>query len=138
MNLRMDERTLELFNRSFEACVGQAEFLKRFYEIFIESSPEVRAKFKDTDFVKQNRVLKKSLLRLTMAAAGTASAGEEIASLGRQHGREGLRIGADLYDLWLDCLLRAVSEFDPKWSPEVGDSWRKMFGRYISILKSYS
>ena len=87
---------------------------------------------------KQIRIMEKSLLLLTIACLGTKEADEEIARLGQRHGPQGLRIGAHLYDLWLDALLQAVSEFDPRWSQAVGDSWRKMFAPYISRLKSYS
>ena len=58
--------------------------------------------------------------------------------LGQKHGRGGLKIGAHLYELWLECLLQAVSEFDPKWSEAVGHSWRKMSGAFIFALKSHS
>jgi hemoglobin-like flavoprotein len=134
----MDERTLELFNNSYESCVRHPRFLKRFYEIFLEASPEVREKFKGTDFEKQVRIIEKSLLLLTISCLGTKAVDEEIARLGERHGPQGMKIGAHLYDLWLDALLRTVSEFDPKWSQAVGDSWRKMFEPCITKLKSYS
>lgn len=112
--------------------------MERFYEIFLDASPEVRDKFKATDLEQQIRIIKKSLLLLTIACLGTEAVNEEIARLGHRHGSQGLKIGAHLYDLWLDALLQAVSEFDPRWSQAVGDSWRTMFDPYISRLKSYS
>ena len=112
--------------------------MERFYEIFFAASPEVRDKFKATDLEKQIRMIRKSLLLLTMACLGTEAVGEEMDRLGQKHGPKGLKIGAHLYDLWLDALVQAVSEFDPRWSEAVGDSWRKMFAPYISKLKSYT
>ncbi len=138
MKEHLDERTFELFNNSFEACVGQPRFLERFYEIFINSSPEVQEKFKATDLKRQVRIIRKSLLVLTMASLGTEAVMEEIAHLGQTHGREGLKVGPHLYDLWLSSLLQAVSEVDPGWSRDVENSWRKMFAPYITALKSYS
>ena len=96
----MDEKTLELFNSSFEVCLGQEGFMERFYEIFLDASPEVREKFTDTDMEKQIRIIKKSLLLLTMACLGTEAVDEEIVRLGHRHGPQGLKIGAHLYDLW--------------------------------------
>ncbi len=138
MKHHLDERTLELFNNSFEACVAQPGFLERFYDIFIGASPEVQDKFKATDLKRQIRILRKSMLVLTMASLETSEAAEEIARLGQSHGRHGMRIGPHLYDLWLDSLLQAVKEFDPEWSNGVADSWRKVFAPYITTLKSYS
>ncbi len=134
----LDEKTLELFNRSFESCVARLGFLERFYAIFVGSSPEVRDKFKHTDLRTQAQIVKKSLYILTMASCETEEVREEIARVGWSHGREGMKIGMDMYDLWLGCLLQAVREFDPRWSQEVGEIWRQMLGPYISRLKEYS
>ena len=138
MKHRLDETTLELFNNSLETCLSQPNFLKRFYEIFVGESPEVQDKFKATDMKKQIRILRKSMLLLTMASLETEGVDEEIARLGQSHGRQGMNIGPHLYELWLKSLLQAVSESDPAWSPTVGDSWRKVFEPYLNTLKSYS
>ena len=138
MRHHLDEKTLELFNRSFETCVARRGFVERFYEIFIQSSPEVRDKFKATDMKRQAHIIKKSLYVLTMASLETEEVRQEIAALGHSHGREGMKVGTHLYELWLSCLLQAVSEFDPGWNREVGESRRRVFDPYLSTLKSYS
>lgn len=134
----MDEKNLEIYNDSFEYCLSKEGFLPRFYELFIESSPEVREKFRNTDIQRQARILKKSLYVLTMASVGTDEAREELIRLGKSHGPQGLKIPAYMYDLWLDCLLRAVKEFHTEWHPEIERSWRKMLGPHIDVLKSFS
>jgi hemoglobin-like flavoprotein len=134
----MDEKTLEIYNDSFEYCLSKEGFLPRFYELFMESSPEVREKLRDTDIQRQAWILKKSLYVLTMASVGTDEARNELIRLGKSHGPEGLKIPAYMYDLWLDCLLRAVKEFHTAWHPEIERSWRKMLGPHIAVLKSFS
>ncbi len=138
MRHHLDDTTLELFNSSFERCVAEPRFLERFYDIFIGASAEVQEKFKATDFKKQIRVLRKSMLVLMMASLETEQADEELARLGQSHGRQGMRIGPHLYALWLDSLLQAASEFDARWSQKVEDSWRRVFDPYLTTLKSYS
>ncbi len=138
MKQHLDEKTLELFNNSFETCVAQPRFLERFYEIFICASPEVQERFRVIDMKEQVRILRKSMLALMMASFETKEVAEEMARLGRSHGRQGMKIGPHLYELWMDSLLQAASEFDPRWSLAVADSWRKMFAPYIATLKSYS
>jgi hemoglobin-like flavoprotein len=133
-----DERTVELYNDSFESCVSSEGFLPRFYELFIGSSPLIREKLKNTDLKKQVRILRKSLYVLTMASLGTDEAEQEIVRLGESHGRHGLNIQPFMYDLWLDCLLQAVSEYHTGWNAEVEQSWRVMFAPHIARLKSYS
>jgi hemoglobin-like flavoprotein len=134
----VDEKTFQIYNDSFEYCLSKEGFLPRFYELFIGASPEVREKFKDTDFQRQVRIFKKSLYVLTMASVGTDEARKELVRLGQIHGREGLNIPPDMYDLWLDCLIRAVRECHTEWHPDIERSWREMLGPHIAVLKSYS
>ena len=47
------------------------------------------------DLEKQIRMLRQSLLLLTMACLGTKEIGEELTRLGQKHGRDGLKIGGD-------------------------------------------
>lgn len=133
----MDEKTLELFNDSFEYCVSKKDFLPRFYELFLASSPEIRKRFINTDIRRQSRILKKSLYILTMATIGTEEAHRELIRLGKSHGLQGMNIPNYMYDLWLDCLLRTVSEFQTDWKPEIENSWREMLNPHIEILKSF-
>ncbi len=133
-----DARAIELYNNSFEHCMAKEGFLLHFYEIFIGSSSEVREKFSNTDFRKQVRILRKSLYVLTMAAVGTAEAEAELRRLGHSHGKAGMNIDPSMYDLWLDCLMRAVKAYDPAWNPEVEKSWRAVLTPHIEKLKRYS
>jgi len=133
----MDEKTLELFNDSFENCLSNESFLPRFYALFLDSSAEVREKFKNTDIRRQSRILKKSLYVLTMASIGTEEARSELIRLGKSHGLEGMKIPEYMYDLWLNCLLRTVREFHSDWKPEIERSWREMLTPHIEIIKSF-
>jgi hypothetical protein len=54
----LNERAAELFNDSLEQCTSTRRFLDRFYELFIGSSPEVAAKFANTDLRAQKAAVK--------------------------------------------------------------------------------
>jgi hemoglobin-like flavoprotein len=125
----------EIYHDSFERCLAIPGFFNRFYELFLDSSPAIQEKFKNTDFRKQIQMVKKSLYRLTMA---TTQSKESLAELGRvkkTHSRDQLNIEPYMYDLWLDSLLQTVKEYDKAWTPEVETSWRRVFEPYIEILK---
>jgi len=49
----MHERDVELFNDSIERCSRKADFLRRFYTLFLASSDAVAKKFEHTDLRKQ-------------------------------------------------------------------------------------
>jgi hemoglobin-like flavoprotein len=135
-NEEMNERDNELFNDSYERCLTRSGFLERFYAIFVASSDEAAAKFAHTDLQKQIRMLKVSLYML-MNAAGTLPEGtahlERIAEL---HSRKRLDIKPELYDLWLECLLKAASEFDPSFRDDIAAAWRNVLAHGIRVMKS--
>ena len=116
----MDERNAaELFNDSLERCQRRPDFLDRFYEIFLGSSEVVASKFAHTDFVKQTRMVKVSLYMLMALGSSPPEADTHLERIAELHSKRQLDIGPELYDLWLECLLRAVSEFDPKFNKDV-------------------
>ena len=47
-----------------------------------------------------------------------------------------LAIRPELYDLWLDCLIRAVREHDRSFSSETERAWRNVMERGIEFMKS--
>jgi len=120
----MDQQTLEAFDRSLERCTSQSRFLDLFYTRFLASSPKVREKFADTDFVHQKRALKASLHMILLAAEDPEKGPERyLSEIAERHGARDLDIGAELYDLWLDSLLETVEECDPEYTPAVRKAW---------------
>lgn len=123
----MDQAILETFEGSLARCTGQPRFLDLFYTKFLASSPKVREKFKDTDFVRQKRALKASLHMILLAAGDEGGdPGKYLSDVAERHGARQLDVGAELYDLWLDSLLETVEECDPEHTPEVRAAWEEV------------
>jgi len=120
----MEHETLETLEESLQRCSAQPRFLDLFYERFLASSPKVREKFANTDFVRQKRALRASLHMILLAAGDEERGpGKYLSELAELHSARQLGIGAELYDLWLDSLLETVEECDPEFSPEVRAAW---------------
>jgi hemoglobin-like flavoprotein len=135
----VSERELELFNNSYERCIGNLRlpgFLNRFYEIFLSSSEEVAEKFVNTDFKKQTHAIKASLYFLMMACTGAPEAREHLEKIADSHNRTKLDIRTELYDVWLSCLLQAVEEYDEYLDTEVEIAWREVLGHGIEFMRS--
>jgi len=132
----MSEEELELFHDSLSRCSSTPRFLERFYELFLASSPEVRDKFRQTDFPKQRRVLKASLYMMMLAAEGRPEGRDHLERIAVRHGRGGLDIRPPLYDLWLMSLLQAARECDPSWSAETERVWRQVMEEGIAFMKA--
>ena len=103
----------------------------------MSSSPRVRAKFANTDFVRQKRALRASLQTMALAAEDEAAGPERyLKDLAKRHSRHELDVGGELYDLWLDSLLSTVKECDPAFSPEVGKAWEAVMMVGVNYLMS--
>ncbi len=128
---------IESFNDSLARCGRGDQLFQRFYDLFLDSSAEVREKFRNADVRKVRRELKTAFYMLVeYMAMGWPECEAYLERIARVHGRQGRDIAPHLYDLWLECLLRAVKEHDALWSSEVEAAWRYMMGAGISFLKS--
>jgi hemoglobin-like flavoprotein len=121
---QVSELDCELFNDSYRRCLRKPGFLDRFYEIFIASSPEIAEKFQHTDFRKQTAALKASLFILMLSSTRTPEVTQHLERLAEMHSRRQLDIRPELYDLWLESLLKAVREFDANFDEQTESAWR--------------
>ena len=134
----MERQILRTYDESLRRCNARPGFLDRFYELFMASSEEVRARFANTDFERQMRALRASLHMMVLAAEDPARDPHRyLKDLAASHGRHGYDIGSRFYDLWLDSLLAAVKEFDPEFSREVAKAWEEVMMVGITYLISH-
>jgi len=133
----MEQAILEQFEDSLRRCNADPEFLDRFYERFLRSSPQVREKFRATDLLRQKRMLQASLQLLLVAAQDDGKRPTPyLDDVAARHGASQMAIGAELYDLWLDSLLATVREVDPAWSALVEQAWESVMTVGIAYLVS--
>lgn len=128
----------ETFRASLKRCLADSKFLHEFYELFMASSPEVREKFKDTEFPRQARILADSLYIMAVASESreNAIAWKELDRLAERHSRRGLDIRPELYDSWLECLVKAARKFDADFSSAIEDAWRASLRPGIEHLRA--
>ena len=134
----MMEEQVERFRASVNRCLADEAFLQAFYDRFMASSEDVRAKFAKTDMPAQKRALADSLYLIAVAvqAKGTGPAWREMKRIAARHDRTDMDIRPELYDLWLECLLATVSGHDPQYSPEIDAAWRTVLRDGITFLRS--
>ncbi len=133
----MKRKILEIYDESLRRCNANPAFLDRFYDRFMRASPEVRVKFRNTDFVRQKRALRASLHMMVLAAEDEFGPSRYLFDLARRHGRAQLDIGAALYDYWLDSLIATVRECDPECDAEVEAAWDQVMSAGIAFMVSH-
>ena len=118
------------FNDSFERCINDPLFLDQFYEIFLASSDEVSAMFKDTDMGTQKAMLMTSLVYMSDAHP------DLLSSIAEKHNKHNLNIKPYLYALWLDSLIAAAKSIDPLFDINTEILWRETLQEGIDFMIS--
>lgn len=134
----MEPQNIAAFNDSLARCLASEDFLDRFYELFLASSPAVETLFKETDFARQKRMLRSSLYMMIMVVEGEDEARSYLERVAERHGSGDLAVPSEMYDLWLDSLLRAARERDPEWSEQVEGLWRQMMAEGIAFMRAHA
>jgi hemoglobin-like flavoprotein len=127
----------DTFLASLGRCRATAGFLDAFYQRFVASSDEVRAKFAKTDMMRQVQMLEDTLFVVANAVQGEegSPARSDLPRIAERHSRRDLDIGPELFDLFLECLIVTVRTHDPKFSPEVEAAWREVMGFSIDYMR---
>lgn len=115
---------------SYGRCLRQGAFIARFYEIFIDSHPDIHAMFVRTDFSKQHMALRRGISSAIAHAGGSQLAQRTMEQMAKVHAHDGrVPVPAALYPFWVDSLLQAVAENDPEFSPLLEQRWRLAMNR---------
>lgn len=110
------------------------KFVEKFYSIFLDADPRIRPLFKKTDFAKQKQLLLHGIFVLLQYADGKAVGELAIERLGELHSRERMNISPDMYGTWINCLMKALAEKDPKFSPTLEMQWRAALQKGINVM----
>jgi len=128
----------DVFTGSMERVLGNGaynrEFIRTFYDIFLESSPAVADKFSHTDMSAQRTMLHDSLLIL-VDFNRTRVPNQGLEKLAEIHSRRTHDIPQEFYDLWLDSLVTAVSRHDPGFDDNVDLAWRIALSPGICFMR---
>lgn len=121
--------------QSFQRCLTRKEFLHRFYEIFMASHPALPRLFARTHFDTQIRLLRHGLSASIAYAGGTRVGAHVLERIGDTHSRGKMNIDPRLYPFWIDSLVQAVAETDPRYDEPLGDRWRDALRIAIDFIR---
>ncbi len=134
----MDARARDTFLASLGRCRATPGFLDAFYQRFVGSSDEVKAKFAGTDMKRQVRMLEDSLFVVANAVQGEegSPARGDLPRIAARHSQSDLDIRPGLYDLFVECLIDIVRTHDRQFSAEVEAAWRKTMAFGIDYMRA--
>jgi hemoglobin-like flavoprotein len=117
---------------SFERCMLKGDVVERFYALFMDSHPDIRPRFVDTDFDSQKKLLRQSIGLAILHARNNPVGRIGINRLARSHSRSGLNIPPALYAYWKASFIQAVSEFDDEFSDSLNIQWDAVLQKTIN------
>lgn len=124
-----------LVMQSYGRCCASASFFDDFYTRFLESSPEIRAKFVTTDMTQQKHLLRHGILNLVLHARGMPDT--KLRALGESHSRHRMDIKPHLYDFWVDALMATVAVHDAAFDTNIGMAWREVLTKGIEVIQRH-
>lgn len=112
--------------RSYGRCLRRRDFIARFYEILLDSHPQMAPMFANTDFTQQNKALRRGISTAIEFAGGSSIVQRTVDRMAHVHSRAGhAPVPPRLHELWLESMVQAVSESDPEASPKLLRRWRR-------------
>lgn len=130
--MSISEQDLVTFHESLDRASNSGKFMDVFYDGFIASSIDVEMIFKDTDMERLKRKLKSSLHMMTMLVDNEPGTEMYIGHLARVHDR--YSIPPEMFNVWMDLLIEAVSTCDHEFDDETEAVWRDVIGKGIAIM----
>lgn len=120
---------------SYGRCLRAGGFIERFYEIFLDSHPEIAPMFAKTDFQHQRLALRRGISVAISHAAGSSIVRRGTAEMAQAHSRQGRTpVRPSLYGYWVDSLITTIGEFDPEANPALLQRWRDGMGVVIATF----
>lgn len=132
----MTENDINEVNSSYGRCKLSKGFLDTFYDILLASSPDIEHRFRDTDFPRQQKALKRGLTFLIMFSQGSEVAAAKLDQIGEIHDGIHFDIRPDLYPLWTESLMQAIARHDSKFNAGLEKKWRKCLAPGLRYLAS--
>lgn len=123
--------TIQVAEESLRRCASEA-FFQAFYKRLLQSDAATRAKFAQTDFERQNKLLQHGLgLLFAFAKRRNPALLERIAA---RHAVDDLDIAPRYYAHFTESLVAAVREFDPACTKAVEEAWLQAMAPGIAFM----
>ena len=128
----------QIFSSSYQRALGndyyQADFIGSFYEHFFSKSTSIADMFANTNMSMQKTMLHDSL-HILLDFYKDRELTDSLHKLAEIHGRSGLDVPDELYDLWTESLIETVARFDPEFDRDVELAWRLVLAPGITYIK---
>lgn len=116
------------------ALQNMPDLTNNFYEKLFASSDKIKSYFKTTNWAEQNIRLKGALSTVVMFDVNDESAVNTLERLQKTHGKNGMKIDPDLYNIWETCMVSIIKEADKEFNKEIEKEWQRVIRKTTDYL----
>lgn len=131
-----DSAARDLARASYKRCGDLPGFFESFYRNFLSVCPEAAPRFARTDFARQNKLLRHAVGVLLIFPNQADSEPTLLNRIAERHSRRDLDIPAVLYPPFVNSLIATVKQYDPEFTSEIGDAWRRTVEKGVAYMVS--
>lgn len=121
---------------SYDRCAQVPQFVDDFYARLFEVLPEARARFAQTDFERQRRLLRHAIGLLLSFPSERDGEPNILSRLAERHSRKDLAIEPAFYGPFLESLIDTVKRHDPACTQAVEQAWRTTLAKGFAYMQS--
>ncbi len=131
----MDKDDIRKVKRSYSRCfIGDKNLIDGFYEIFLNSSPDIAVMFKNTDFHQQKLLLRQGINCMIMFTEGVFAGNFCLEEIKISHNKRHINIHPSYYPFWKNSLLATLEKYDPEFNDELRQLWHKTIDTGIKFI----
>ncbi len=132
----MSELGVEEVKRSLGRSLINGDVFTTFYDFFLRADPRIPQLFENTDWEEQKRLLRQGVNSVISFYDGSQTAKSTMDRIRYTHGRDRKNIPPDLYDFWVDSMVKAVKEHDDQFTPELEERWKEILTYGADFVRS--
>ena len=121
---------------SYDRCAQVPRFVDDFYARLFEVLPEARARFAQTDFDRQRKLLRHAIGLLLSFPAERDGEPNILSRLAERHSRRDLAIEPSFYGPFLESLIDTVRRHDSACTPAIEQAWRRTLAKGFAYMQS--
>lgn len=132
----MKTEQIDKVRASYGRCLQNNRFMDKFYERFLNSNPEIKVRFQNTDFGKQKQLLSHGLNMMIMFTKGNKIAETVVNRIRDSHNSNNMDIRLDLYRFWKNSLIQTIKECDTLIDNDTVIAWNEVLQIGIDYIVS--
>ena len=122
---------------SYSRCCVNPKFFDMFYANFLASHPAIAPMFAKTEMTKQKALLRQGVSMMFMHLDGKGVGTTGIDRIGESHSKKKMNIDPNLYDFWINSLVKSVKDCDAKLTSALETEWRKTLRAGVDRIVSF-